>query len=649
MSEPRRFYEFEGFRIDEGRRLLLREGRVVPLTSKVFETLLLLVRNRRRVLPKEELMRLLWPATHVEEGNLAVNVSLLRKALGDSPNDHRFIVTIPGRGYRFIAEAREVEEPESLEQAVEIAMPRAAAREPGPPDPEKPSAAAAAPPDRPENARRGLPFRIRWVAVLLLAAAAPTAYFSLAHVTLHRAATGEASAPLRSLAVLPFKPLLAERNDEYLGLGMADSLITKLSGVRQLIVRPTSAVLKYSGSSKDSLTAGREQNVDAVLEGTIERSDESVRMTIRLLNVRDGSSLWSYQCDESRCSNLFLLQDLLSERIAEALLIELTGDERRTLRKHYTENTAAYEDYVRGRVFWNERTSSGLRKAIDWFERAVREDPHYALAYAGLADCYSLGVWYIPIPASEAVPRLTAAARKALELDDQLAEAHLAMANVYSFSWNWAEGSAEHRRAIQLNPGYATARHWFSLSLALEGRIDEALAQAQKARELDPLSPSISADLGWVYYLGRRYEEAIQQYKSTLERNPEFSLAHFDLALAYSARGMHPKAVEEMLKASDRGSDYLGGLGYVCGLAGMRDRALRALHDLKALSAREYVPPYHLAWAYIGLGERDQAIASLERTYREHTQHVVDFRMSPMLDTLRSDPRFIDLVRRVGI
>jgi tetratricopeptide (TPR) repeat protein len=208
---------------------------------------------------------------------------------------------------------------------------------------------------------------------------------------------------------------------------------------------------------------------------------------------------------------------------------------------------------------------------------------------------------------------------------------------------------AEHERAIALNPGNATAHHWYSLTLGLRGRLDEAIAEAQKARELDPLSPSINTDLGWVYYLARRYDRAIEAYRSTLERDPAFSLAHFDLALAYSARGRNDDAIAEMRKAADRGSDYLAGLGYVCGIAGRRREALDALRDLTALSRQRYVPPYHFAWIYTGLGDRDSAIAELERVYREHTQHVVDFKTVPMFDPLRSDPRYTSLVKRVGL
>ena len=503
----------------------------------------------------------------------------------------------------------------------------------------------------PSPPRRASLLRLGGIALLLVVLTASTAYLSYAKMARDHEKGGAAEpSSVKSLAVLPFKPLVSGAGDEYLGLGMADALITKLSGVRKLVVRPTSAVLKYGGRFQDSLTAGREQRVDAVLEGTVERAGDSVRTTVRLINVRDGSPLWAYQCDETRCSNVLLLQDLLSERIAEALLTRLTGDEKRRLHKHYTEDPQAEDDYARGRYFWNKRTPEGLRTAILYFERAVQRDPGYALAYTGLADCYALGVWEIPIPASEAVPKLTAAAEKAVALDDTLAEAHVATANVRSFEWRWAECMAEHEHAIDLNPAYATAHHWYSLGLATSGRIDEAIVEARRAIELDPLSPSIRADLGCVYYLGRRYDEAIKQYRDALELHPDFSQAHAALAFVYSARGMHDEAIAEMSKASRLArSDLLTDFGFLYGAAGKREKALQQLRDLMDLAGREYVPPYDFVLVYAGLKDTDRAIASLEAVYREHTQHVVNFKMEPVLDSLRGDKRFQDLLRRIGI
>ena len=649
MNEGRRVFEFAGYRIDEERRLLLRGDLPVPLTSRVFDTLLALVKNSGRLLTKDELMREVWGSAHVEEGNLTVNVSVLRKALDETPEQHRFIVTVPGRGYRFIADV--VERSERPETAPPPETPNAAtAAEPAIP-PVPAILAVPAPASSAPAPRRAF---VRWkaaaaAAVIAVAAAAYVAALAQRRAGDRKHASTSGVVARRSIAVLPFSPLDGRDDDRFLGIGMADAIITKLSGLRGLVVRPTSAVTKYAGSPESSLEAAREQRVDVVLEGSLQRADGHVRVSARLLNVRDGAPIWAFQDEIPAGERLFPLQDALSEKIADALTLRLTEGERRSMRKHFTEDPAAYEDYVEGRWWWNQRTSDGLKKAIALFEKAVGKDPGYALAWAGLADCYSLAVWYVPMPASEAVPKLTEAATRAVTLDPGLAEAHLGMGNVYSFRWDWKNARREIERAIALNPGHATARHWYSLNLALTGEFDRAILEAQKARELDPLSPSINADLGWVYYLARRDADAIAAYRSTLTMEPRFSLAHFDLALALSDEGKSSEAIAEMQKASDRGSDYLAGLGYVYGRAGMRPEALRALAELKARARSSYVPPYHFAWIYTGLGDRDSAIGALERVYREHTQHVVDLKTVPMFDPLRSDPRYQDLVRRVGL
>jgi tetratricopeptide (TPR) repeat protein len=297
----------------------------------------------------------------------------------------------------------------------------------------------------------------------------------------------------------------------------------------------------------------------------------------------------------------------------------------------------------------SQRTAESLMKAIQFFQQAVEIDPRYALAYCDLAESYKLAVWYVPMPASEAVPKLQAAATKAIELDSSLAEAHEAMAEVYSFQWKWKESITEHERSLALNPGYAAAHHGLGLGVALLGRDAEALAHIERARELDPLSLIINTDYGWVYYLGRRYDEAIAQYKQALELDSNFTLAHFDLALSYSALGRHEEAISEMQKARERGSDYLAGLGYVYAMAGRRAEALKTLDDLNRLAEKQYVPPYHFSWVYTGLGDKDKAITFLQKTYDEHTQHVIDFKTVPIFDSLRSDQRFQELVQKVGL
>ncbi|HET7451702.1 MAG TPA: tetratricopeptide repeat protein, partial [Thermoanaerobaculia bacterium] len=513
------------------------------------------------------------------------------------------------------------------------------------PAPAPPPRAATSPP-----AHRAFPAGKAIAAGALVAVAAAAYVAALAQ---RRGAAREpavaADGARRSIAVLPFASLDGRADDRFLGLGMADAIITKLSGLHALVVRPTSAVMKYAGSPASSLEAAREQRVDVVLEGSLQHADGRVRVSARLLNAADGSPIWAYQDEIPAGERLFPVQDTLSEKIADALTLRLSEGERRSIRKHFTEDPAAYEAYVEGRWWWNQRTAEGLTKGIALFEKAVAKDPSYALAWAGLADCYPLAVWYVPIPASEAVPKLTEAATRAVALDPNLAEAHLGMGQVYSFRWDWSEAQRELERAIALNPGYATAHHWYALNLALTGEFDRAIREAQRARELDPLSPSINTDLGWVYYLARRDAEAIAAYRSTLAMDPGFSLAHFDLALVLSESGKHAEAIAEMQKAAERGSDYLAGLGYVYGRAGMRPEALRALAQLKALARSRYVPPYHFAWIYTGMGDRDRAIGELEQVYREHTQHVVDFKTVPMFDPLRNDPRYQDLVKRVGL
>ena len=374
-----RIYEFGPFRLEVAEHLLLRNGETIPLQPKVFELLLVLVKHHGHLLGKDELLKAVWPDTVVEEINLANNVSILRKALGESGNGQRFIETVPRRGYRFVAPVRE--------QKGEIATPDVAE--------------GAQPPivDAPSIA-------------------------------------------IKSIAVLPFKPIVANDRNEALEIGMADTLITRLSSLRNLIVRPTSAVRKYDMLDQDPLAAGREQRVDAVLESSFQRSGEKIRVTMRLVNVRDGSALWAYQCDEDY-TDVFAAQDSISEKVARALMPGLTGDEQRLLAKRYTDNFEAYQLYVKGSFFWDKRTEEGIKKSVEYFEQAIRLDPNYALAYAGLATSYVTTSYREMVPPAEASSRAEAAARKALEIDEQLGQAHSALAVLHFRNLEWSEGVRE--------------------------------------------------------------------------------------------------------------------------------------------------------------------------------------------------------------
>jgi len=641
----KRFYEFGPFRLDLNRHRLLRDGEVVPLSPKAIQTLTLLVQNAGKLLEREALMQAVWPDVTVEDANLTVAISQLRKALNHNGDAAEFIETIPRVGYRFVADTWEViEEPAPLileertrSQPMKPIADNGETNETTTAPPESQSKISLLPEQRPFlRTHRSL---IVALALCLTIAAAAVAYRLVK-------SSSSATANISSVAVLPLKNLTGDPNAEYLSDGITESIISQLSKVPELKVISRASVFTFKGKEIDPREAGRRLGVGSIVEGSLLKSKDRIRVQFRLVGAADGHIIWSGDSYERAAADIFEVQDEISCNVVEHLRPVLCAGKPA---RRSTENVAAYEAYIKGRYYMSQRTAEGLMKAIQFFQQAIEIDSRYALAYCDLAESYKLAVWYVPIPASEAVPKLQTAAIKAIELDSSLAEAHTAMAEVYSFQWRWKESLAENERAIILNPGYGAGYHNVALGLALIGRNAEALTQMQRARELDPLSLIINTDFGWVYYLGHRYDEAIAQYQKVLELDPNFTLAHFDLALAYSALARHDKAIAEMQNARGRGSDYLAGLGYLYGVAGQRAEALTTLAELQRLAKQQYVPPYHFAWIYIGLGDKDKAIALLQQVYAEHTQHVVDFKMVPMFDSLRSDERFQELAQKVGL
>jgi TolB-like protein/DNA-binding winged helix-turn-helix (wHTH) protein/Flp pilus assembly protein TadD len=637
----RRFYEFGPFRLDPNRHRLFLGDEVVPLSPKAIQTLILLVENRGKLLERESLMDALWPHVIVEDANLTVTVSQLRKALNQNGEKGEFIETIPRVGYRFVADICEViKEPATLvpeERKLQPMTGKVEANETTAAPPElQPQISLLPEQRRPRRTQRRL---IVVLALCLIITVGAMAY---------RLVGSGSSAPanISSVAVLPLKNLTGDPTAEYFSDGMTESIISELSKIPELKVISRASVFIFKGKEIDPTEAARRLGVASIVEGSLLKSKDRIRVQLRLVDAADGHVIWSGDSYERAAADIFEVQDEISCNVAEHLRpVFCAGKPAR----RSTENLAAYEAYLKGRYYMSQRTAEGLMKAIQFFQQAVEIDARYALAYCDLAECYKLAVWYVPMPASEAVPELQTAAIKATELDSSLAEAHVAMAEVYSFQWRWNESLAENERAITLNPGYGAGHHNVALALALTGRNAEALTHIQRARELDPLSVIINTDFGWVYYLGHRYDEAIAQYQKALELDPNFTLAHFDLALAYSALGRHDEAIAEMQKARGRGSDYLAGLGYLYAVAGRRAEALTTLAELQRLAEQQYVPPYHFAWIYTGLGDKDKAIALLQQVYAEHTQHVVDFKTVPMFDSLRSDKRFQELVQKVGL
>jgi DNA-binding winged helix-turn-helix (wHTH) protein/TolB-like protein/Tfp pilus assembly protein PilF len=611
-----RLYEFGPFCVDAAERVLLRGGRPVPLSPKLFDTLLALVERSGHLVEKAELMELVWPETFVEESNLSSNVSLLRKALGEGADGQPFIETVPRRGYRFAAGVRVLERGPgaAFADAEEIVVRRRTRARILAHEEEDDGTDARRLPD----ARSGL---------------------SLPAV----------AAPLRSLAVLPFALIDPGAGDEYLGLGLADALITQLGNTGQLVVRPTSAVRKYTDPQRDSGAVGRELGVDAVLEGAVQQAGGRLRVTVQMVGAQAGVSLWADKFS-APFTDIFDVQDSISEQVARALAPRLTGDDRRLLRKRYTENTEAYQAYLRGRYFWNKRNLEGFRKAVAHFRQAIEHDPAYALAYSGLSDTYAmLASWGEP-PPREGMPLARAAAERALEIDPELSEAHASLGNVLYFLWDCAGAERSLRRAIELNPNYATAHNRYAQLLVSLERFEEAEREIGRAHALDPLSPMVTAAVAGPYLYSGRFEEAAAQCRKALELDPDFIPALFSLANALSHLGRFDEALAasaRAVEASARHPLIVTAHAGTLASAGRHEEARRELDELLATGAP--VLPYSLATVHARLGDRERALECLERACDELNTHLNDLNIELEFAPLRDDPRFRDLVRRVGL
>lgn len=462
--------------------------------------------------------------------------------------------------------------------------------------------------------------------------------------------------PIRSLAVLPLKSFSGDARDDFVGLGLADTLITKLSNLRRLVVRSTSAVRKYNSPEQDPLAAGREQRVDAVLEGSVQRTGERLRVTMRLLSVRDGSSLWASQYDERQYTDIFAAQDSISERVAEALTVKLTGAERKLLTKHYTENSEAYQLYLRGRYFWNKRTGEGFTKALDYFNQAIEKDPNYALAYVGLADCYMMLADYDWLSPKEAAQKAKVVVTRALEIDDSLAEAHTSLADIRRFyDWDWSGAEKEYRRGIELNPNYVTAHQWYAEFLAAMGRHDEAIREMRRAEELDPLSVVVKSAAGWVFFFAREYDLAIERCQRVIEMDAGYGEVYSQLRRAYEQKGMYREALaaDEKHRAFKKKTEprpaASGGSSAVQSAKAYWQNVLQLTKkDLESLENKE-AAQFRMAEIFTQLGEKDLAFEWLETVYEEHSFWLPFLKVHPHLDPLRTDPRFQALLSRIGL
>jgi TolB-like protein/DNA-binding winged helix-turn-helix (wHTH) protein/Flp pilus assembly protein TadD len=651
LNKPaREIYEFGPFRLDATERLLLRDGQIVPLPPRIFDTLLVLVIDGGRLLEKDDLMRRLWPDTFVEEATLARNISDLRKALRETEGGQKYIETVPKRGYRFVARIKKSGD-SAVDREKRLGTLMIVESEDGAIQVSQPPRSGFKSDKRVNTARRSA----AWLVAGLALVAGTAALFFIWNAKSKETGT---AAPVGSIAVLPLKNLTNDPAQDYFSDGMTESLITALSKTEGLKVISRGSVFRFKGKDDDPRDIGKQLGVAAVLEGSVRKSSDSVRVAVRLVSVKDGQVLWVSDTLERALGDIFALQDEVARRVVVGLRLKLGQEDERRLSRRQTDNVEAYQAYLKGRFFWNKRNGEGLGKAIAYFQQAINMDPNYALAYAGLADSYILKRIYALLQPGEKLQQMESkaksAAEKALEIDDTLAEAHTSLGLIKAtIQNNEAEIEREYKQAIALNPNYATAHHWYALHLNDEGRFDEAISEIRRALEIDPLSLVINSDVGIVFSSARQYDQAIEYFKKAMEMDPNFPDAHAMLGWTYVRKGMYPESIAEFEKARALfGSpiSLLDGLIYAYGQSGNRIEALRVLDRLKRLTKEQHAQMPWENWLYIhiGLGERDKAFELLEKAYRDHLS-VKRLLYSPYLDPLRSDPRFDDLARRVGM
>jgi TolB-like protein/DNA-binding winged helix-turn-helix (wHTH) protein/Tfp pilus assembly protein PilF len=639
--QDKNLYQFGRFCLDPLKRRLLRDGEVVKLTPKAFETLLALVEQRGKTVEKDELLNKVWAGTVVEENNLNQCITALRKSLGDSRHESQYIATIPGIGYRFVAEVRVVELENNQEGSKQSAPPLS-------------DTGGVAPfqtvlddqPDR--GVRRAVRYRF------LIAAVLAVVLLVGGYALLNRRKLRAAGPAVSSIMVLPLDNLSGDPNQEYFADGVTDALIGDLAKLPGLHVISRTSSMHYKGTKKSLPEIAREIKVDAIVEGSVQRSGDRVVIRAQLIHAATDHHLW-VQTYERPMSDVLDVQSEIAQTIARQVHVQMTpADEARLVTRHQV-SPKAFDDYLQGRyLYWNKRTEENLNKAIAHFQNAIAEDPNYALAHVGLADGYNaLGIVQIGAMSPQDARRLAQqSATKALALDPTLAEALTALAYVKHYNWDWIGAEQDFKRAIDLNPNYANAHNFYAGFLMSRGRIEESIAESTRARDLDPFSLSISAQRGFLLENARRYDEAIEQLRSVIAMDANHYQAHWFLGHTYAANKQFEQAVAASQKAvdlSERAPGALGMLGLAYGLAGEKDEANKILNELLELNKHRYVTPAALVNVYIGLGEKDQAFNWLEKAFQERSNYLAYLKVFPLLDPLRSDPRFARLVQRVGL
>jgi DNA-binding winged helix-turn-helix (wHTH) protein/TolB-like protein len=648
------FYEFGSVRLDATNRLLYKNGAQLSVQPRVIETLLVLVKNPHVIIDKETILDVVWPGVAVEEGGLKRNISVLRKALGE---EGRYIETLPKRGYRFTAEVRENWEEipaYTVESAAsELLVQRRASLRITQEEEVSDSADSHADVYQPKTTHRARAPQIRTMSRRMLTTFAGTTALVLASVGVWWATSNPEAAgpaPVKSIAVLPFKSLASHSDDEHLSIGLADALITRLSTIKGLSVRPTSAIIKFKDKEQDSVAAGQMFGVDAVLEGSIYRTNDRMRIMTRLLRVKDQSAIWAGQFDE-KADGLLSIQNAIANQIVSSLALNLSSSEKDALAKRHTESPDAYQLYLTGRYHWNKRNKDAGAKAESFFLQAIEKDPGFALAYLGLSDTLIMGGVY---------EESLSAIKKALELDDQLGEAYASRGFWKMFKgWQWDEAEADFKHSVDLNPGYGTTHQWYATLLAIRGRVEEAKSEMRKALEIDPMSHNFVADLGQMHYFAGQYDEAESYCRKALEIYPDFLNARIYLSDILLKAGDENRAFDEDMKAAqlhlatskgppDRIAEGIAFARELYRQSGYKGYWRSVVERLLNRTADGF-SYYALVRGYALLGEKEKALDALEKSYENRDFMLPFVNVDPLYDTLRSEPRFKAVFRRMGL
>lgn len=629
-------YGFGEFRLDEeSRRLYEREtGELVPLQPKAFELLLFLVKSEGRILTKNEILEAVWADSFVEEANLSQTVFVLRKALNEDRKNPRFIVTVPNRGYRFIGKIEKIAETNELKDAeFQISDSEFQISESKSEQIER-------------EVQRTNPAKYFLLAIPLIL------LFGFGIYYFWRDKKPETIGEIKSIAILPFTNIGGKDEEEYLGNGLSEVLISKLSNIKTIIVRPTSGIRKFTDASPDPKKIGSDLNVEAIVTGRVQKVDENIRVTVQVIRVSDGAILWSETFDD-KFTNIFAVQDSISEKVTQSLALKLTSDEREQIAKRYTSNAQAFETYLQGRFLWNKRTPDNLAKAVVEFEKAKQIDPNFALAYVGLADCYVLLAEYRVMPPNESFPKARAAASKALEIDSRLAGARTSLAYISAFfDWDFPTAEREFKKAIQENPNDATAHQWYAEYLQVLGKFDESLSELRFAEQIAPNSLIVKTNIARYFYFTRQYDKAIEQSNQILAKDSNFGWGYGFLWISYSQKGMFKEAVDAHIK----GELLFGGSAEemesrkkafaAAGFKGYWEKWLEQ-HENPKISPLTLASEKAIAYSMIDNPEK--TIYYLQQSFERREHWILYVKYAPQFDKMQSDPRFQDLLRRLNL